>query len=193
MKSIITPPHSIIIPPFFSLVLSSFNPNKATKMAHVLAREEHNLRKDHIITEVKKQAWLSVPIIVSGVLEKLIQIISLAFVGHLGELPLSAASMATSISGITGISILVRFFPISLPIKFITNKNIYISNFFINNTVYLRFMILVISQYIPRLLSHRNLCLFVFWYLLNFELISNRLNGSWHLKINCIFSIFFEL
>ncbi|XP_039130815.1 protein DETOXIFICATION 16-like [Dioscorea cayenensis subsp. rotundata] len=76
-------------------------------MAHVLAREEHNLRKDHIITEVKKQAWLSVPIIVSGVLEKLIQIISLAFVGHLGELPLSAASMATSISGITGISILV--------------------------------------------------------------------------------------
>ncbi|KAH7674583.1 Multi antimicrobial extrusion protein [Dioscorea alata] len=76
-------------------------------MAHVLAGEENNLRKDHIITEVKKQSWLSVPIIVSGVLEKLIQIISLSFVGHLGELPLSAASMATSISGITGISILM--------------------------------------------------------------------------------------
>ncbi|KAH7674581.1 Multi antimicrobial extrusion protein [Dioscorea alata] len=76
-------------------------------MAHVLAGEEHNIRKDHIITEVKKQSWLSVPIIVSGVLEKLIQIISLSFVGHLGELPLSAASMATTISGITGISILM--------------------------------------------------------------------------------------
>ncbi|KAM0943191.1 putative multi antimicrobial extrusion protein [Dioscorea sansibarensis] len=74
-------------------------------MAHVLVGEERTLRKGHIITEVKKQLWLSVPIIVSGVLEKLIQIISLSFVGHLGVLPLSAASMATSISGITGTTV----------------------------------------------------------------------------------------
>ncbi|XP_039117973.1 protein DETOXIFICATION 16-like [Dioscorea cayenensis subsp. rotundata] len=72
-----------------------------------MAHEENTSRLGHIITEVKKQSWLLVPIIVSGVLEKLIQIISLSFVGHLGDLPLSAASMAASISGITGMSILM--------------------------------------------------------------------------------------
>ncbi|KAH7674577.1 Multi antimicrobial extrusion protein [Dioscorea alata] len=74
---------------------------------HALAGEEHTLRKDHIITEVKKQLWLSGPLIVSGVLERLIQVISLSFVGHLGVLPLSAASMATSFTAVVGLSLLL--------------------------------------------------------------------------------------
>ncbi|XP_039130235.1 protein DETOXIFICATION 16-like isoform X1 [Dioscorea cayenensis subsp. rotundata] len=76
-------------------------------MADALAGEEHTLRKGHIITEVKKQLWLAGPLIVSGILEKLIQVISLSFVGHLGELPLSAASMATSFAIVTGLSLLL--------------------------------------------------------------------------------------
>ncbi|KAL2925345.1 Protein DETOXIFICATION 17 [Bienertia sinuspersici] len=36
-----------------------------------------------------------------------LQLISIMFVGHLGELPLSGASMATSFASVTGFSLLV--------------------------------------------------------------------------------------
>lgn len=38
----------------------------------------------------------------------LLQVISVMFVGHLGELALSGASMATSFASVTGLSLLVR-------------------------------------------------------------------------------------
>ncbi|XP_039122930.1 protein DETOXIFICATION 16-like [Dioscorea cayenensis subsp. rotundata] len=63
-------------------------------------------RRHHMVIEAKKQLWLSGPLIIANILEKLIQVVSLMFVGHLGELPLSGASMAVSFAAVTGFSLL---------------------------------------------------------------------------------------
>ncbi|XP_027343250.1 protein DETOXIFICATION 16-like [Abrus precatorius] len=60
-----------------------------------------------IFEEVEKQLWLAGPLISVGLLNFCIQIISVMFVGHLGELPLSGASMATSFCSVTGVSLLL--------------------------------------------------------------------------------------
>ncbi|KAF6173168.1 hypothetical protein GIB67_028466 [Kingdonia uniflora] len=49
-----------------------------------------------VIEEVKKQLWLAGPLISVNLLQYCLQVISVMFVGHLGELCLSGASMATS-------------------------------------------------------------------------------------------------
>lgn len=58
--------------------------------------------------EVKKQLWLAGPLVAASLLQNILQVISIMFVGHLGELALSGASMATSFAGVTGFSFLVR-------------------------------------------------------------------------------------
>ncbi|KAI3942948.1 hypothetical protein MKW98_005460 [Papaver atlanticum] len=68
-------------------------------------REEN--KAEIIIEEVKKQLWLSGPLITVNVLQFCIQLISIMFVGHLGELSLSGASMATSFASVTGFSLLM--------------------------------------------------------------------------------------
>ncbi|KAK7251700.1 hypothetical protein RIF29_35123 [Crotalaria pallida] len=65
------------------------------------------IERTHIIEEVKKQLWLAGPLIFVNVLSFCIQVISVMFVGHLGELPLAGASMANSFSSVTGISLLL--------------------------------------------------------------------------------------
>ncbi|GLU12951.1 hypothetical protein SLE2022_296040 [Rubroshorea leprosula] len=60
-----------------------------------------------VIEEVKKQLWLAGPLVSVGLLWYSLQMISVMFVGHLGELPLSGASMATSFASVTGFSLLV--------------------------------------------------------------------------------------
>ncbi|XP_026389523.1 protein DETOXIFICATION 16-like isoform X3 [Papaver somniferum] len=68
-------------------------------------REEN--KAEIIIEEVKKQLWLSGPLITVNLLHFCIQLISVMFVGHLGELSLSGASMATSFATVTGFSLLM--------------------------------------------------------------------------------------
>ncbi|KAJ4808160.1 Protein DETOXIFICATION [Rhynchospora pubera] len=63
--------------------------------------------KAEVTDEVKKQLWLAGPIIAGNLLQNLIQMISVMFVGHLGELSLSGASMATSFAGVTGYSLMM--------------------------------------------------------------------------------------
>lgn len=58
-------------------------------------------------SEVKKQVWLAGPLIAGGLLQNVVQMISVMFVGHLGELALSKASMATSFATVTGFSLLL--------------------------------------------------------------------------------------
>ncbi|KAL5079525.1 hypothetical protein RYX36_007946 [Vicia faba] len=60
-----------------------------------------------LIEEVKKQLWLSGPLVSVTLLNFGINLISVMFVGHLGELALSGASMATSFASVTGFSLLV--------------------------------------------------------------------------------------
>ena len=57
--------------------------------------------------EMKKQLWLAGPLITVNLLLYCLQVISLMFVGHLGKLALSGASMATSFASVSGFSILV--------------------------------------------------------------------------------------
>jgi MATE family multidrug resistance protein len=58
--------------------------------------------------ELKKQLWLAGPMIGGALLQNVIQMISVMYVGHLGELPLAGASMANSFATVTGLSLLVN-------------------------------------------------------------------------------------
>ncbi|KAL3751296.1 hypothetical protein ACJRO7_012161 [Eucalyptus globulus] len=60
-----------------------------------------------IIEEVKKEVGLSGPLIGVSLLQYSVQVISVMFVGRLGELPLPGASMATSFASVTGFSVLL--------------------------------------------------------------------------------------
>ncbi|XP_022925914.1 protein DETOXIFICATION 16-like [Cucurbita moschata] len=64
-------------------------------------------RRKLIAEEVKKQLWLAGPLILVSLLQYCLQMLSVMFVGHLGELPLSGASMATAFASVTGFSLLV--------------------------------------------------------------------------------------
>ncbi|XP_048139179.1 protein DETOXIFICATION 16-like [Rhodamnia argentea] len=63
--------------------------------------------RSEVLVEIKKQLWLAGPLISVSLLLYSLQMISLMFVGHLGELPLSGASMATSFATVTGFSLLM--------------------------------------------------------------------------------------
>ncbi|XP_047964187.1 protein DETOXIFICATION 16-like [Salvia hispanica] len=60
-----------------------------------------------LMKEGKKQVGLAIPLIIVNMLLHFVQVISLMFVGHLGELQLSSASMATSFAAVTGFSVLL--------------------------------------------------------------------------------------
>ncbi|XP_059636265.1 protein DETOXIFICATION 16-like [Cornus florida] len=66
-----------------------------------------SLNKDEILEEVKKQLSLAGPLVCVNLLLYCLQVISVMFVGHLGDLPLSGASMATSFASVTGFSLLI--------------------------------------------------------------------------------------
>ncbi|KAI4350977.1 hypothetical protein L6164_005377 [Bauhinia variegata] len=68
--------------------------------------EQHKERRE-FFEEVKRQLWLAGPLISVNLLNFCQQVISVMFVGHLGELPLSGASMATSFAAVTGFSLLL--------------------------------------------------------------------------------------
>ncbi|CAL5412275.1 unnamed protein product [Camellia sinensis] len=59
------------------------------------------------IEELKKQVWLGGPLVVVSLLQYSLQMISVMFIGHLGELSLSSASMAISFAEVTGFSFLM--------------------------------------------------------------------------------------
>lgn len=58
--------------------------------------------------EAKRLLRLAGPIVASCVLQNVVNMASVMFVGHLGNLPLAGASLATSLANVTGYSLLVR-------------------------------------------------------------------------------------
>lgn len=84
-------------------------------------------RKEKITDEVKTQLWLSGPLVLVSLLQYSLQMISVMFVGHLGELKLSGASMASSFASVTGFSLLVSF-------AFISNTVYDLSLFYLGYT-----------------------------------------------------------
>lgn len=94
------------------LLLSWFNNKKKMEGPQVplLLNQETSHDFDNtttIIEEIKRQLRLAVPLIAVNILQYCLQVISIMFVGHLGELSLSGASMATSFASVTGFSVLV--------------------------------------------------------------------------------------
>ncbi|KAJ4961265.1 hypothetical protein NE237_021175 [Protea cynaroides] len=59
-----------------------------------------------VVAEMKKQMWLAGPLVCVNFLQFGMQVISIMFVGHLGELSLSSASLGTSFASVTGLSLL---------------------------------------------------------------------------------------
>ena len=80
---------------------------KSSDKSFVSSDGENKGRGGEVLAEVKKQLWLAGPLIGSSLLQKILQVISVMFVGHLSELALSGASMATSFAGVTGFSLMV--------------------------------------------------------------------------------------
>lgn len=69
--------------------------------------EEDLTLKTQVYDEVKKQIGLAGPLIAVSLLQYCLEVISIMFAGHLGELPLSSASMGTSFASFTGFSVLL--------------------------------------------------------------------------------------
>ncbi|CAK9151300.1 unnamed protein product [Ilex paraguariensis] len=69
--------------------------------------QQEGYYREEVVEEVKKQLGLALPLIAVSLLQYSLQVISIMFVGHLGELPLSGASMATSFASVTGFSVLL--------------------------------------------------------------------------------------
>lgn len=65
------------------------------------------MEKKVIVGEMSKQLRLAGPLILANVLQFSLQVISIMFVGCFGVLALSGASMATSFTSVTGLSVLV--------------------------------------------------------------------------------------
>ncbi|XP_073133804.1 protein DETOXIFICATION 16-like isoform X1 [Henckelia pumila] len=82
-----------------------FSNEEITSTAHDVPREATNVSE--FVEEGKKQLGLAAPLIAASILQFCLQVISVMFVGHLGELPLSSASMATSFASVTGYSVLL--------------------------------------------------------------------------------------
>ncbi|CAN6231345.1 unnamed protein product [Urochloa humidicola] len=59
-----------------------------------------------MLSEVKKQLRLAGPLVAGFLLQYVVQMISLMFVGHLGELELAGAAVAASFAAVTGFSLL---------------------------------------------------------------------------------------
>lgn len=57
--------------------------------------------------EAKQLLRLAGPLVASSILQCALQLVSVMFVGHLGELALAGASLATSLANVTGFSLLV--------------------------------------------------------------------------------------
>ncbi|KAL1128404.1 hypothetical protein V6Z11_A13G246100 [Gossypium hirsutum] len=80
----------------------------------LIPQSQQGFAKDEILGEVKKQLLLAGPLVSVNFLVFALQLISVMFVGHLGKLPLSGASMATSFASVTGFSLLYHMLGIHL-------------------------------------------------------------------------------
>nr|CAB3473053.1 unnamed protein product [Digitaria exilis] len=63
-------------------------------------------RRGLATAEAKRLVRLAGPMIASCLLQNVVNMVSLMFVGHLGELPLAGASLANSVASVTGLSII---------------------------------------------------------------------------------------
>ncbi|RYR64690.1 hypothetical protein Ahy_A03g010755 isoform C [Arachis hypogaea] len=77
------------------------------KVDDIELKKHKAIERREIFEEARKQLWLAGPLVTVSLLNYGLQVISVMFVGHLGQLPLSGASMATSFASVTGFSLLM--------------------------------------------------------------------------------------
>jgi MATE family multidrug resistance protein len=82
-------------------------PSSTEKLLHGVGGKEEEESLALAVRETKQQLYLAGPLVVGFLLQNLVQMVSVMFVGHLGELALASASLATSFAGVTGFSLLV--------------------------------------------------------------------------------------
>ncbi|KAH7533916.1 hypothetical protein FEM48_Zijuj04G0182200 [Ziziphus jujuba var. spinosa] len=64
------------------------------------------IRKSEFVGEMKKEGSIAAPMVAVGVLQYLLQVVSVIMVGHLHDLSLSSVAIATSLTNVTGFSLL---------------------------------------------------------------------------------------
>jgi MATE family multidrug resistance protein len=69
--------------------------------------EEISCTQEWIWGEVQKQMYIAGPMVCVALLQYLLIVVSVMFVGHLGELELASASIASSFAGVTGTSAII--------------------------------------------------------------------------------------
>lgn len=107
------------------------NPNSFLEAPLIVQRSRGGY--DHVfvgepLVELKHQLKLAGPLCLVSFLQYSLEIISVMFVGRLGELSLSVASMATSFASVTGFSFMVLHFSSSLLLK-LNNLSLIIGGF----------------------------------------------------------------
>lgn len=81
--------------------------------------------------EMRRICEIAGPMVAVVSSQYLLQVVSTMIVGHLGELYLSSAALAISLSGVTGFSLLVSSYLLSTTFFFISSKVApYIANLF---------------------------------------------------------------
>lgn len=76
--------------------------------------QEFEEKRAGCIAELKEEGWslacIGAPMVITTLAQFFVQVVSSMMVGHLGELQLSSAAIATSLTGVTGFSLLVSPF-----------------------------------------------------------------------------------
>ncbi|KAF3652968.1 putative eukaryotic translation initiation factor 5-like [Capsicum annuum] len=58
---------------------------------------------------LKKVSYIAIPMVLATVSQHLVRVLSMMMIGHLGEFSLSGASVATSLTNVTGFSVILSF------------------------------------------------------------------------------------
>ncbi|GJN29790.1 hypothetical protein PR202_gb18113 [Eleusine coracana subsp. coracana] len=66
------------------------------------AADDDGEQQGLVAAEAKRLVRLAGPIVASCILQSVVNMVSVMVVGHLGELPLAGASLATSLANVTG-------------------------------------------------------------------------------------------
>jgi MATE family multidrug resistance protein len=88
-------------------LLSTFGDEHRSGIYEVEPSDDVEYTAGVVWEEIKKLWWIAGPMIGVTLLQYCLQVISVMMVGHLGELALSSASIATSFAGVTGLHVLV--------------------------------------------------------------------------------------
>ncbi|KAL2247004.1 protein DETOXIFICATION 1-like [Sesamum indicum] len=68
--------------------------------------ETWNTKWGDLVQELKRVSYIAAPMVTVSVLQYLLQVVSVIMVGHLGQLTLSSVAIATSLTNVTGFSLL---------------------------------------------------------------------------------------